>query len=207
LAKNKVTITGIGKARDNALKFLGNTFKDYSFLSDFGKEAASQIVKRTQDGREEYKQKPLTESTIISREILSVDNSFGPFGSAKKSNLTMSGQLLRSISSKVETSTSTVTVFIQNGTRYKYIIPNSITALAYSKRNKELRNKYFAIWNTMKQQGSSKSTNSDIKKSLEEKGRKFFFISNKLQALLESKIAAQLRKKLALYNKVVRKLS
>jgi hypothetical protein len=49
-------------------------------------------------------------------------------------------------------------------------------------------------------------TNVEVKDDLEKKGRFFFFISDKVTALLEAKTSEFVRKKLDTYNKLRRKL-
>ena len=182
MAKNKVTITGVGKARDNALKFLGNTFKDKEFLESYATDAENYIRNSTRARKDEYTQEPIKESTIKRRKsLIKSGNSFDQkIVSPKKSNLSMSGQLLESIKHRINLSVGEIVLYL---------------------------NPYRKPYKGVKGQDLETKTNTQINRDLEKQGRKFFFISNKLQALLESKIAAQLRKKLALYNKVVRKLS
>jgi hypothetical protein len=92
----------------------------------------------------------------------------------------MSGQLLDAIKFRVNNSISEVTIFLSQKRE------------AYKGRFKDKL--------------ENKKNNIEIKNDLEDQGRKFFFISDKLTALLESKIASELRRKLALYNKIKRSL-
>ena len=202
--KTSVKISGVGEAKNNALKFINQQTKDKQFLNEIAKEAVTQIQKRTQAGLEDYKQKPLTESTIISREILAEANTPGNFFKKNRSNLTMTGQLLESIIYAVQFTTSEITIKL-NPFRRKNVLPQSIGALAGSKPKKK-QGQYYALYETMKKEKNPNKTNPQIQKDLKDKGREFLFLSSKVNQLLESKIAQQLRRKLALYNKVFRKL-
>lgn len=179
----KVTIKGIPEARDNALKFLKNTVKDKQFLDSLGQETANQIRNRTRARLEEYKQATITKPTIKRREsLIRSGNAFDPqIVTARKSNLSLSGQLLGAIKYRINQSINVISIYID------------------SKRN--------PYRGAKGQNLENKKSNNQIKDELEERGRRFFFISEKLNTLLTSKIAQQLRRKLSLYNKIVRKLS
>lgn len=180
--KATVKITGIDKARDAALKFLASTKGDKSILNELGQVASDQIRGRTRSRLEEYKQPPLKPATIDRRKALI---SYGNFVSEKvskpsQSNLSLSGQLLDAVKYRINVAEATVTLFVE-----RFRLPYA------GKRKPYLENK---------------KDNVEIKDDLEKAGRKFFFISDKLQAQLESRIAAALKKKLSLYNKIRAKL-
>lgn len=194
----KVTIKGIPEARDNALKFLQNTVKDKKFLDEIGQLTADQIRNRTRarkgvltkdspdfgsPGVDDYRQPKLKDSTIERRKsLIRSGNAFDPqIVTAKKSNLSLSGQLLDAIKYRVNQGINVISIYID------------------SKRN--------PYRGAKGQNLENKKSNNQIKDELEERGRRFFFISDKLNTLLTSKIAQQLRRKLSLYNKIVRKLS
>ena len=185
MAKAKVTIRGVKEARDGLLNVINKQIKDPAFLNDIGKQTVDQIKNRTRGRLEEYKQPVLTsESTLTTRErLIRAGNAFDRsiVRSPKTSNLSLSGQLLNALYFTINQAQGVITIMLSNPrTAYRGI------------RKASLENK---------------SNNNEIKDELESKGRKFFFISEKLKANLESKIAASLRKTLSLYNRVRRKLS
>lgn len=180
--KTSVKITGVSQARDNILKFLNNTIQDKQVLNELGQVAADSIRNRTRAGMEEYKQKPLSKTTQERREALIPKNSFDDkIVKPKRSNLSLSGQLLESISFRINNAQALVTLFL-----YKPRLPYNGTKKSALKNDKD---------------------NVQIKNDLESKGRKFFFISEKLNAQLENRITQALRRKLAQYNRLRRKLS
>jgi hypothetical protein len=182
--KTTVKITGISQARDNALKFINSTTKDREFLDFVGQTAADQIRSAVRAGGRTdpaYFQPPLEDSTVDRRKtLIKQGNSFDQkIVNPNRSNLSMSGQLLDSIYFRINESISTVVLLIKKQRNpYK------------GKSGQPLENK----------------DNVEIKDDLEKRGFKFFFISEKLNTLLENKITQQLRRKLSLYNKIVRKL-
>lgn len=181
--KATVKITGLGQARDNALKFLNTTKKDSKILETEGQFAADQIRSRTRGRLEEYKQDALTKGTIKRRDSLIRSGNFldERLTRPKQSNLTLSGQLLRSITYKVNNAFSEIILFL-NPTRKAY----------RGARGQNLENL---------------KDNNEIRKDLESRGRRFFFISEKLHINLENRLVKDLRRKLAIYNKIKRKLS
>lgn len=226
----KVTIKGIPQARDNALKFLKNTVKDKKFLDEMGQLTADQIRRRTKDRREEYKQKDLKDLTVEVRSVLAEVNDTNEFFRKGKSNLTFTGQLLDSIMHKVDVATGFISIFLKDKRitnnalsrteareryyQYLDIDHNSGNALKSTfdiktrqeiRTNKDFRLKIKALFIASYKQ--PEKGNNEIKNDLEAKGFRFFFISTKLNTLLTSKIAEQLRRKLSLYKKIVRKLS
>jgi hypothetical protein len=180
--KATVKISGITEAKNSALKFLNETAKDKSFLDSIGQLTADQIRNRTRAGLDEYKQDDITTYTKDRRAaLIKSGNAFdSKIVKPNKSNLSMSGQLLDAIKFRVNNSISEVTIFLSQKRE------------AYKGRFKDKL--------------ENKKNNIEIKNDLEDQGRKFFFISDKLTALLESKIASELRRKLALYNKIKRSL-
>lgn len=181
--KATVKITGLGRARDNALKFLDNTKKDNQVLDEYGQLLADQIRNRTRGRLEDYKQDPLTKGTVKRRESLIKSGNFldERLTRPKQSNLTLSGQLLRSITHKINRSVSEIVLFL-----------NPIRKAYRGARGQNLENL---------------KDNNEIRKDLESRGRRFFFMSEKLKIQLENRLVKDLRRKLAIYNKIKRKLS
>ena len=178
--KTSVKITGTKEIRDNVLKFLNKEIKESSTLQIIGKEASDQIRNRTRGRLEEYKQEPLTDGTVKRRKaLLDAGNMFDDrLSRPKQSNLTLSGQLLGAISFRINQALGTVSIILLEG------------RVAYTgKRGKVLEN----------------TTNKEIKKDLESRGRKFLFISSKLAIQLEKRITQILRTKLSIYNRLKRK--
>lgn len=204
--KTVVTIKGVGEAQKNAIKFLTDYNKDKKLLDKLGSEIVLQIQRRTTAGLDEYKQDPLTESTIVSRELLADINSLNQFAKPKRSNLTLSGQLLSSIKNKANVSTATIVIFLKDF-RYKYLPPTreSITRVA-AKKPKSKRGFYHAIGNIIMSDPPKDTTNNKVRNDLEKQGRKFMFMSDKIQIQLEKNLTRELSKALTLYNKVKRTL-
>lgn len=183
--KAKVKITGARKARENATKFLTEFTNSKENLNFLGKLASDQIRSRVRSaGRQdkEYKQPNFSTSTPDIRErLIRAGNSFNStIVKAKRSNLSMSGQLLDAIKWTITQARGEVTLLL-NSSRRKY---------------KGLR----------KAQLDGATSNIEVKEDLEKRGFRFFFISKNLSTLLETKIAQQLRQKLSLYNKIIRRL-
>jgi hypothetical protein len=205
--KTAVSIKGVGQAQKAALDFLRNQSTDKRIFNQIGSELALQIQRRTTAKLDEYKQKPLTESTIISREIMAEANQLSEFSKPKQSNLTLSGQLLGAIRNKFDSASATIIIFLNNS-RNKLQPPTkeSINKVAASK-SKSKRGGYYAIGNLILNNPQKNKTNNQIKSDLEDQGRKFLFMSAKLKIQLEKNITSQLRKQLTLFNKIKRKLS
>lgn len=178
----KVKIRGIPEARDNLLKAINKAVKDSGFLNDLGEETANQIRNRTRARLEEYKQPDITEYTKDARErLIRAGNAYDQAIVKKnRSNLSMSGQLLEAIYYRINQAEGSWTILI-----------------------KSARNAYRGI---RKAQLENKKNNNEIKDDLEARGRRFFFISEKLRLNLESRIAKALRRSISLYNKTKRKL-
>lgn len=179
--RTSVRITGIDNARKSAQKFLTNLAGDDKMLNMLGILASDQIRNRTRARLEDYKQDEITSGTVDRRKsLIKGGNSFdNKIVTPKRSNLSLSGQLLGSISHRIDKLKSEVVLFINRPRKaYKGI------------RKPELENL---------------KDNLEIKQDLEKQGRKFFFISEKLEALLQSRILTELRKQLSIYNKIIRK--
>lgn len=205
--KTSVTIKGIGQAQANALKFLNNTIKDRKILDEIGSDLVFQIQARTTAGLEEYKQDPITESTIVSRELLADVNSLNQFAKPKRSNLTLSGQLLGSIRHRANIVANEIVLFLDKR-NYKMLPPTkeSIARVAGSKPKKK-QGLYYAIGHLIMQKPPKLLSNTQIKSDLESQGRRFLFMSEKLKFRLEKNITSLVGKQLSLYNKIKRKLS
>lgn len=181
--KAVVKITGLGQAKDNALKFLNSTKKDSKILNTEGQFTADQIRNRTRGRQEEYKQNPITKGTSKRRESLIKSGNFLDERQTKpkQSNLTLSGQLLGAITYKINSAFSEIIIFLNPDRRpYK------------GARGFELENL---------------KDNNEIKKDLESRGRKFLFLSERLRINLENRLVKELKRRLSIYNKIKRKLS
>jgi hypothetical protein len=181
LAKNEVKITGTKEAQDNLLKEIRNAVTDERFMRELAEEAIDQIKKRTRGRQEQYKQDKLEKSTIGARKrLIERGNAFDPaIVRAETSNLSMSGQLLNSMRYKLDEFRGIITLFI-NPDRELY--------------------KDATLQETI-----DKKDNIEIKEELEKRNRKFFFISDRLKANLQNRIADGLRRSLKLYDKIKRK--
>ena len=182
--KTVVKITGTDKAKKNAVDFINQFKKSDDFLNVIGAEAVRQIQARTRSAGKvdpEYTQPELTKYTKEQREkLIRAGNSFdSKIVRQNRSNLSMSGQLLNSIFYAISAASGEITLKIN-----------------------EFRKAYKGI---RKAELELKQNNKEIKNDLESRGFKFFFISKKLAALLENKIAQELRRKLSIYNKLLRK--
>jgi hypothetical protein len=205
--KTSVSIKGVGQAQASALKFLDNIKKDKLVLDKIGEELSFQIKSRTAAKLDEYKQKPLAESTIVSREILTISNNLDQLTKPKTSNLTLSGQLLSSIKNRTVAASSEIIIFLMAGrTKLRKPTIEQIKQIAKTKSKKK-QSIYYAIGTLIANSKDENKTNVQIKNDLEDQGRKFLFMSAKLQTLLENKITTQIRKQLTLYNNIKRKLS
>jgi len=185
MAKAKVTVRGVKEAKDGLINVINKQIKDPKFLSEIATQAVDGIKKRTRGRLEEYKQPPLkSKTTLKTRDrLIRAGNAFDRsiVRTDKTSNLSMSGQLLEALYFTVNQAQGVINIMI-----------------------KAPRNAYRGI---RKATLENKKNNQEIKDDLESRGRKFFFISEKLRANLESKIAQSLRKTLSIYNRVRRKLS
>jgi len=214
--KATVKITGLGQARDNALKFLNATKKDSQILNIEGKFTSDQIRDRTEGRQEEYKQKDLSNVTVEARKIYAGFYETSPLAIPKRSNLTLTGQLLGAIKHKVNSAASEIIIYLSDNRRNRKI-PDSIVQEMYDgiidkdrnatnskRKNPKIKDKLTAIFLLKNQKDK---TNNEIKNDLEAKGRRFLFISDRLKANLEERIVKELKRRLDLYNKIKRKLS
>lgn len=211
-----VKITGITQARDNALKFLNQTKKDAKILETEGKFAADQIRDRTEGRQEQYKQNDLANVTIEARKIYAGFYDTSPLALPKRSNLTLTGQLLGAIKHKVNSAASEIIIYLSDNRRNRKI-PDSIIQEMYDgiidkdrnatnskRKNPKVKDKLTAIFLLKNQKDK---TNNEIRKDLEDKGRRFMFLSDRLKTTLENRLVKELKRRLDLYNKIKRKLS
>lgn len=211
-----VKITGITQARDNALKFLNQTKKDSKILETEGKFAADQIRDRTEGRQEQYKQNDLKNVTVEARKIYAGFYDTSPLAIPKRSNLTLTGQLLGAIKHKVNSAASEIIIYLSDNRRNRKI-PDSIIQEMYDgiidkdrnatnskRKNPKVKDKLTAIFLLKNQKDK---TNNEIKKDLEDKGRRFMFLSDRLKTTLENRLVKELKRRLDLYNKIKRKLS
>ncbi len=207
--KASVKITGVSQARDSALKFLSQSVKGKELLNKLGQEAADQIRNRTRGRLEEYRQKEITEVTKAVRQVyLENFGGKGDLSRPKTSNLTLSGQLLDAIKFRVNESAANITIYLEDSRFVNKLTKTRKEIIQATKfgKNKE-KNKLLGIAASILADQKPSKSNKEINKDLESRGRKFFFLSPKLNALLESKIADELRRQLSIYNKIKRKLS
>lgn len=214
--KATVKITGIAQARDSALKFLNTTKKDSKILNTEGQFTADQIRDRTEGRLEEYKQKDLANVTVEARKIYAGFYDTSPLAVPKRSNLTLTGQLLGAIKHKVNSAASEIIIYLSDNRRNRKI-PDSIIQEMYDgiidkdrnatnskRKNPKVKDKLTAIFLLKNQKDK---TNNEIKKDLESRGRRFLFISERLRTNLENRLVKELKRRLDLYNKIKRKLS
>ena len=179
MAKTKAEIKGLDIVSKNIKTFVSNVIKEEQILNELGKFSADEIRKRTRGRLDTYKQEALSKPTIKRRETLIKQGNSSEFSKPRQSNLTLSGQLLDSITHKISQSTARITLFFKEGRRpYK------------GKKGQDLENK----------------SNKEIVADLASRGREFFFISDRLKAQLESKLKAYLRQKLSNYKSAKRSL-
>jgi hypothetical protein len=179
MAKYKSTITGIGDAKERLQRFVNSVKNDPAVLQEMADLARDQIIKRTQGRIEEYKQPELKKSTVDRRKKLIAIGNKGLYAQASRSNLTLSDQLLQSITYHLTVSTGVIRFFL-----------------------KPFREKYIGL----KGVELETKTNPEIKQDLEKIGRRFFFISKSLTANLENRIKQIFRRRLANYKKLSKTL-
>ncbi len=181
--KTSVSITGFKQARESLEKFVRRQFQEPNVLEPIAVLASDQIKKRTRGRQEEYAQDEISKATKKRRKsLIKSGNAFNArVSKPNQSNLSLSGQLLESIRSKLQTAQSTIVLYLFNPRKpYKGV------------KGQDLENK---------------KTNTQIKSDLDALDRRFLFISDKLKIQLENKLAQILRTKLSLYNKILRKLN
>ena len=214
--KATVKITGLGQARDNALKFLNESKKDSKILNTEGQFTADQIRDRTEGRQEQYKQNDLKNVTVEARKIYAGFYDTSPLAIPKRSNLTLTGQLLGAIKHKVNSAASEIIIYLTDNRRNRKI-PDSIIQEMYDgiidkdrnatnskRKNPKVKDKLTAIFLLKNQKDK---TNNEIRKDLEDKGRRFMFLSDRLKATLEARLVKELKRRLAIYGKIKRKLS
>lgn len=180
--KTKVKITGTKEAQASAIKFLRSAINGDDILKDIGQTATDQIRSRTRGRLEDYRQADLKQSSIENRDrLIRAGNAFdkGIVRTKRTSNLSMSGQLLDAIKYRILKTTGEVVLFIERA-----------------------RSPYKGIKKPLLE---NTKDNLEIKKDLESKGRRFLFLSDRLQILLQNKTAQYLRRQLSIYNKLIRK--
>ncbi len=207
--KTQVKITGTKSAQASALKFLNDSKKDKTLLSEVAETYVDQIQKRTRSRLDEYKQPELKESTKLSRELYEAagNSLYAPAqATPSKSNLTFTGQLLNSFRYKIDQASAVISLFLID-TRYRLIPPTqSQTASLAATKPKAKRGRYFALAEHIRNNPEKQKTNNEIKDDLESIGFRFFFRSKKIDDIVNSIIVKNLRKQLQLYNKVRRRL-
>jgi hypothetical protein len=202
--KSIVKFSGIKQTGENILKFINAQIKDDRLLRDVGKETVDQITKRTQERLEEYKQDPLKPLTVAQRKVFQQNFGVGEFFEPKRSNLTMSGQLLRSLRFRIQSGLVIISllparyVSVLSKTRAEIIKGTKFDGSPNNKKLLGIAASYLA-------QPQENKTNIQVKDDLEKRKRKFFFISEKLNTLLTNKISQALRKKLSTYRRLLRK--
>lgn len=179
MAKTKAEIIGLDTVTKNLKTFIKNVVKEKDILNELGDTASKQISLQTKSKQKDYRQPDLKKSSIKRRESLIKQGNGSEFAKPKQSNLTLSGQLLNALTYKINQSTGFITLFFKEGRRpYK------------GKSGQSLEQK----------------TNREIVQDLDARGFKFFFISDRLKAQLESKLKAYIRRKLSNYKKLKRSL-
>lgn len=179
MAKTKAEIKGLSKVQLDLRTFVRNSIKDKELLEDIGKTSSGEILRQTRSRLGEYKQPDITKSTQERRAALIKQGNSSEFAKPKRSNLTLSGQLLDALTYSIEQTTSNIKLFFkENRKPYK------------GKKGKDLEIK----------------TNKEIVIDLDRRGFKFLFISDRLKVQLESKIKAFLRRKLSNFKQIKRSL-
>lgn len=207
--KTSVRITGVGQARDNLLRALLNNVKDPELLNQLGNLAAEQIVARVRGRADaEYKQPEIKDVTVEARKLYNKHYQTDPLYSPKRSNLTLSGQLLKSIKHRINTALREITLYI-DPKRSQYF-DKSLAQKEYDTildKDRNATNKNAKGKNKLKASAaalllkSENKNNVQIKEDLEEKGRKFFFISEKLNKRLTEELTRYIRTKLSAFRK------
>jgi len=198
-----VRITGLTLVRQDLLKFVQSQTKDETILNELGNTVVTQIVKRTQAGLEEYKQRPLTETTKEIRRLVGKGTKTGDFFKPERSNLTFTGQLLNALSFRLESAKATINLFLKEGRApanplNKFAAEQLRSGIKGSDSSADMKRAAINIASLKPKE----KTNKEIRKDLEERGRIFMIISKSLKSQLQSKIAQSLRKRLSLYRKI-----
>jgi hypothetical protein len=219
MAKTKAEIKGLDIVKKDVKTFINNIIKEKPLLEELGKMSADAIKNQTRGRRGEYKQKELKEVTIQARDIYSEHYTVDKDSSPKTSNLTLTGQLLNSIKYKVNQASGLITIYFNDNRKDRAVnldksIINKerdrILDKDFNATNKKgdpkLRARLSALYMLTNKKNKDQKTNSEIVQDLDQRGFKFFFISVRLKAQLESKIKSYLRTKLSNYKKLKRSL-
>ena len=128
----------------------------------------------------------------------------------------MSGQLLKAINFKVDLVKSTVTIYLTD-LRYKLLPLSKNEAIvqyntiidrdnnATNAKRKDPRDEARISGIALASKQQDEKTNRQIKRELEQRDRRFLFISDTVNALLESNLGKELRRRISIYNKIKRK--
>ncbi len=122
----KVNIKGIPQLSEALKKFINESLAKEEVLQRVGLIGRDAIIAKTRTGKSlptNGKQKALAPSTVKSRERLAKTNAVQETFSAKRSNLTLTGQLLESIKVLANTSKAEV-VLVPKGARKPYVNKN-----------------------------------------------------------------------------------
>lgn len=209
----KVEITGIESAEKRMRTFLNAAINDKELLTEIAQVGRDEIAKRTEARQEEYKQKDLKPLTIEARRILLDINGSTGFARAERSNLTLTGQLLNSISFKINQTKSQITYYLKDyrsklqpltkaerTQRYHQILDKDHNATNANRKDPKDKYRLSALFLTSKPQ--KEKTNTEIKRELEQRGFRFFFLSESLQAQLQNRIKQAFRRKLSNFKKL-----
>lgn len=170
-----VTIKGLDKSKDKIQGLLRKIEKDPEILNDIAELTSGEIKRRTRARLDEYKQPELQESTVVRRKDLIAIGNGSEFSAPRRSNLTLSGQLLDSIAFVINLATGKINFFLK---------PGRIPYLGLSGKNLETK------------------TNDEIKSDLEKRGFKFMFISESLNARLQNRLKQIFRRKLSNFKRL-----
>lgn len=230
MSKIKAEIKGLDKIQIDIKTFIKNSVNSEELLKEIGASAVEQIRNETKLGRGEYDQKTeITDVSIEVRRLLKKKNKTGIAYGDKKNNLTFTGQLLDSISFSVNKATAGIKLFLKDTRKETVPITKDERQVLYDKlldKDHNVTNRFKNTHDVNSKTGkATKSTasaelkaifiaslpkepktNTEVMKDLYSRGFRFFFISNRVKAQLESKIKAFLRRKLANYKAAKRSL-
>ena len=173
----KITVEGFGDIAKAVEKTLEKIVKNESLLNEVGEQARTYIIGKTRTradlSKEGAKQKELAETTVDARKNLEKYNKVDASYSAKRSNVTFTGQLLNSI-----------TVFVKGGV---------VTLKPDGNRT---------AYKTKKGPVKSTPDNYTLAKYLQEKDRVFMAIDAKGQEILKQFTIRQIRRVLNTIDKI-----
>ncbi len=193
--KASVTIQGVEAANKKISELIEKIGKSEELYTFIGDNVKTQITNRTKTNKESYKQPSLQPVSIEARKLLEqAGNSTGKGFGPRKSNLTMTGQLLDSIAYKINLLSGEIRLFL-NDTRTKLKLPSK--DLISGKRPKGGWKKETFIAYNMLLKTEQNKTNNQIKDDLESKGRKFFFISQDVITQVENQLTRWFKKEKA----------